>query len=177
MDYTEILDERLNGYSGLIINTYLDRVKLINGQKSMREVVEHSGGVAILPLDEDGNVICVRQYRYAMGEHLLELPAGKLNKDEQPLHCAKRELSEETGITADEYIDLGKLYPSPGYCKETIYVYLARGLHYGEAHPDENEFLDVEKIPLDELYQMVMRNEIPDAKTVIGIMKAKAILG
>lgn len=176
MDYTEKLYKHLNGYNGLIINTRLDRVVLQNGEHSLREVVEHPGGVTVLPMDENGYVSCVRQYRYPIGEHLLEVPAGKLETGENPLDCAVRELSEETGITADEYVDLGKIYPSPGYCKETLYIFLARGLHYGEAHPDENEFLDVEKIHIDELFQMVMANELADAKTVIAILKVKAMI-
>lgn len=176
MDYTEKLYKHLNGYNGLIINTRLDRVVLQNGEHSLREVVEHPGGVTVLPMDENGYVSCVRQYRYPIGEHILEVPAGKLETGENPLDCAVRELSEETGITADEFVDLGKIYPSPGYCKETLYIFLARGLHYGEAHPDENEFLDVEKIHIDELFRMVMANELADAKTVIAILKVKAII-
>lgn len=176
MDYTETLYEHINGYNGLIINARLDRVVLQNGEHSLREVVEHPGGVTVLPMDENGYVYCVRQYRYPIGEHLLEVPAGKLEKGENPLDCAVRELSEETGITADEFYDLGKIYPSPGYCKETLYIYLARGLRFGEAHPDENEFLDVEKIHIDELYRMVMANELVDAKTVIAVLKVKATI-
>lgn len=177
MDYTEHLYRQLNGYKGLIINTSLDRVVLQNGEHSLREVVEHPGGVTIIPIDENGYVYCVRQFRYAVGEHLLEVPAGKLEPGEDPMTCAIRELSEETGISAEEYIDLGKMYPSPGYCKETLYIFMARKLSFGEAHPDENEFLDVEKIHIDELYRAVTSNEISDAKTIVAIMKAKALLG
>lgn len=176
MDYTETLFKRLNGYKGLIINAFLDRVVLKNGEHSLREVVEHPGGVAILPVDEDGFVYCVRQFRYPVGEHLLEVPAGKLEYGEDPLECAKRELSEETGITAEYYIDLGKIYPSPGFCRETLYIYMASGLNYGKSHLDENEFLDVEKIHIDELYRMVMEDKIPDAKTIVAILKAKQFI-
>jgi len=176
MDYTETLVRHINGYNGLIINTTLDRVVLQNGEHTLREVVSHPGGVTIIPIDDDGYVYCVRQFRYPMSEHLLEVPAGKLEYGEEPFLCAGRELSEETGITASEYIDLGKIYPSPGFCKEILYIYMARGLTFGIPHPDHNEFLDVEKIHIDELVRLVMNNEITDAKTVIAILKAKNIL-
>ncbi len=156
MDYTETLVKHLNGYRGLITRTTLDYVSLKNGEHTLREVVEHPGGVTIIPVDEDGYVYCVRQYRYPISEHLLEVPAGKLEKDEEPLMCAVRELSEETGLSADEYIDLGKTYPSPGFCREALYIYMARGLHFGQAHPDHNEFLDVEKIHIDSIINQMI---------------------
>ncbi len=176
MDYTETLYKHINGYKGLITNTRLDRVVLQNGEHSLREVVEHPGGVTVIPVDNDGNVYCVRQFRYPIGEHLLEMPAGKLEDGEEPMTCAVRELSEETGITAGEYIFLGKVYPSPGFCREVLYIYMARDLSFGQAHPDEHEFLDVQKIHIDELFNMAMKNEIADAKTVIAVLKAKFLL-
>ena len=176
MDYTETLIKQLCGYKGLITNTRLDRVALTNGEHSLREVVEHPGGVTILAIDENGFAFCVRQYRYAMSEHLLELPAGKLEPGENPLDCAKRELSEETGISAGNFVSLGKIYPSPGYCQETIYIYLASGLQYGVAHPDENELLDVEKIHINELHRLALDNTITDAKTIVAVLRAKAVL-
>ena len=176
MDYTETLVRHINGYNGLITNTTLDRVMLQNGEHTLREVVEHPGGVTVLPIDEDGYVYCVRQFRYPMSEHLLEVPAGKLEYGEEPLLCAIRELSEETGISASEFLDLGKVYPSPGFCREILYIYMARGLSFGNSHPDHNEFLDVEKIHIDELVRLVMNNEITDAKTIIAVLKAKNIL-
>ena len=176
MDYTETQLRRIGGYTGIITSTTLDTVQLQNGEVTLREVVEHPGGVTVIPVDENGCVYCVRQFRYPMGEHMLEVPAGKLEPNEDPLDCAKRELSEETGIEADEYIDLGKIYPSPGFCKEVLYIYLAKCLRFGASHPDENEFLDVEKVHLDELYKMAMNNELCDAKTVIAVLKAKEVL-
>lgn len=176
MDYTERLIRTINGYQGLIVNTRLDRVSLANGEETLREVVEHPGGVSVLPIDEEGYVYCVRQFRYPFGEHMLEVPAGKLEQGEEPLACAVRELSEETGITADSYTFLGKLYPSPGYSRETLYLYLAKGLHFGSPHPDTNEFLDVERIHIDVLFEMVMENQLADAKTALAILKARQLL-
>lgn len=176
MDYTEKTLSREEKYSGIIVDIHVDDIELINGARSKREVVEHPGGVTVIPLDDDGFVYCVRQYRYAVGEHLLEVPAGKLEPGEDPMECAVRELSEETGLTAENMTDLGKIYPSPGFCRETLYIYLARGLKAGRAHPDENEFLDMERIHIDQLCRMVMDGEITDAKTVVAVMKTKKIL-
>ena len=176
MDYVETMVNSDLVYDGRIIRVKSDTVSLVNGALAGREVVEHSGGVGIVPVDDEGNVYMVRQFRYPAGESLLEIPAGKLEYGEDPFECAVRELSEETGFTAGEYIDLGKFYPSPGYCKEILYIYLARDLKPGKMHLDENEFLDVVKFPLDELVQMAMENKLADAKTIIGILKAKNIL-
>ncbi len=175
MDYTEQKVRRINRYEGVVVNVTMDVARLSDGKTTLREVVEHPGGVCILPVDETGTAWCVRQYRYPMGEHLLEAPAGKLERGEDPLACAVRELSEETGFTAAEYVNLGRLYPSPGYCHETLYIYMATGLTRGQAHLDKGEFLDVEKHSLDELYDMVMRNELPDAKTAMAVVKAKLL--
>lgn len=175
MDYTETTLSREEKYSGKILSVHRDVIRLPDGAEAVREVVEHSGGVGILPVDENGDVYCVRQFRYAFGTHLLEMPAGKLEPGEDPFGCAVRELSEETGFTAAEYTDLGRLYPSPGYCHETLYLYMATGLTRGQAHLDRGEFLDVEKHGLDELYDMVMRNELPDAKTAMAVIKARLL--
>ena len=176
MDLTE---RRLSGeqkYSGVIISVTLDKVELCDGKQTLREVVHHPGGVGVLPLDEDGNVYMVRQYRYPVGAPVLEIPPGKIDHHDEHIATARRELSEETGFSADEYIDLGCCYTSPGYTDEIIHVYLARGLHKGKSHLDEGEFLNVEKLPFAELFGMVMRNEIIDAKTVIAVSKAKLYL-
>ena len=173
MDYTENMLSREDIYRGRIIYVHKDTVSLPNGGEGIREIVEHSGGVTVLPLDANGDVYCVRQYRYAYGTHMLETPAGKLEPDEDPLACAVRELSEETGFTADEFVYLGEIYPSPGYCKESLYLYLALGLHPGEKHLDPDEFLEVEKYSLDTLLDMVTDGQLCDAKTVTAVLMAK----
>ncbi len=173
------IEKRLDGeikYSGVIVNIRLDRAQLENGKIVRREVVEHPGGVGILPVDGEGNCYMVRQFRYPFSRQLLEIPAGKLEYGEEPLACAVRELGEETGFTADELIPLGKCLTSPGISTETLYLYLARGLHAGKAHLDEGEFLNVEKHPLAELVEMADRCELEDGKTVIAVLKAQRLL-
>jgi ADP-ribose pyrophosphatase len=176
LDYTENKVKTLNGYRGVIVNVDLDKITLPDGSEALREVVSHPGGVSILALDSENRVVCVRQYRYCFGEHLLEIPAGKLEYGEDPMECAVRELSEETGISADEFISLGEIYPSPGFCREVLHLYLAMGLHEGEAHPDEGEFLDVLRVPFEELLEKAMSGEIRDGKTVAAILKTKIYL-
>lgn len=160
-------------YKGRIVTVRDDVVELQNGQHARREVVEHPGGVAIVPVNEDGDILMVRQYRYPMEEELLEIPAGKLDYNENHFDCAVRELSEETGCTAGKMVFLGPIYPSPGFSKEVLYIYLATELESGDMHLDENEFLSVETIPMDTLVDKVMSGEIKDGKTIIGILKAK----
>ena len=176
MDYTEKTLSSEEIFRGRIMYVHRDTVRLPDGSAAMREIVEHPGGVAVIPVDENGDVWCVRQYRYAYATDMLEVPAGKLEPDEDPLECAVRELSEETGLRAENYTFLGKLYPSPGYCRETLYLYLATALTRGEAHLDEGEFLHVERIALRELFDMVMRDALPDAKTAMAVLKAKLLL-
>ena len=163
-------------YEGMIVNVRRDVVKLQNGSNAKREVVEHPGGVGIVPITKDNKVLMVRQYRYPMEKELLEIPAGKLCAGEDPLECAVRELSEETGCTSGKIVDLGALYPSPGFCRETLFVFLALDLQQGEMHLDHDELLSVEAVCIDELIDMIMANKLPDAKSIIGIMKAKRYL-
>lgn len=158
-------------FDGKIIRVCHDDVILENGEKAKREVVYHNGGVCILPLCENGDVLFVRQFRYPYKEEVLELPAGKLEKGENPLECGKRELLEEVGATAGKITSLGKLYPSPGYCGEIISMFLAEDLSFSEQHLDSDEFLDVERIPLEKALEMVMQNQIPDSKTQTAILK------
>ena len=163
-------------YEGLIVNVRSDVAEIQNGKRVPREVVEHPGGVGIVPVTDDKKVLMVRQFRYPMEEELLEIPAGKLGKGEAPIDCAVRELSEETGCTAGRIVDLGAIYPSPGFCKETLYLYLALDLQQGEMHLDEDELLSVEAVEIDKLIDLIMANELPDAKSVIGILKAREFL-
>ena len=163
-------------YDGKILRLTRDTALLENGETAFREVIHHSGGVCVLPLDDDGNVLFVKQFRYPFASVLLEIPAGKREPGEDPLQCGIRELSEEVGAKASEIIPLGKLYPTVAYNTEVIYMYLARGLSFHDQHLDADEFVDVIRIPLKEAYEMVMRDEIPDSKTQIAILKAWAIV-
>lgn len=173
------IEKRLDGevlYDGLIVKVHMDHAELENGKIVRREVVEHPGGVGVLPVDGEGCCYMVRQFRYPFSRQLLEIPAGKLEHGEEPYGAAVRELSEETGFEADELIPLGQCLTSPGFSSEVLHLYLARGLHAGKIHLDEDEFLNVEKHSLSELFESVMRGEIEDAKTVIAVLKAKELL-
>jgi ADP-ribose pyrophosphatase len=163
-------------YRGRIFTVTQDVALLENGETTNRDVVHHNGGACILPYFEDGTICMVRQFRYAMQQELWELPAGKLEPNEDPFVAAQRELTEECGLTADEYISLGEFYPTVGYDTEVIYTWIARGLHSVPMHLDEDEFLTPERVPLDDAYRMVMDGTIKDGKTVAGILKLKALI-
>ena len=171
MDFTEKPLKQNYIYKGKIVNLRVDDAVLPDGATALREVVEHPGGVCVAALTDTQELLFVEQFRYPYMETVLELPAGKLEYGEDPFAAGKRELLEETGATAKNYRDLGKLYPTPGYCGEIIYMYLAENLNFSEQHLDADEFLEVRRIPLEEAFQMVMRNEIRDSKTQVGILK------
>ena len=140
-------------------------------------MIEHPGAVAIIPMNEKGEVVMVRQYRYSVDDEILEIPAGKIEKgDIDLIYSAKRELMEETGFDAKELIPLGSLYPSPGYSSEIIYLFLAKNLEPKSLEKDEDEFMDVECIPIKKLIEMIMAGEIKDSKTQVGIFKAYELL-
>lgn len=163
-------------FKGRIINLRQDKALLPNGKVTTREVVEHPGGVCVAALNDNDELLFVKQFRYPYMQQTIEVPAGKRDRrGEDPLECGKRELKEETGATAERYIDLGSLYPSPGCVNEIIYCYLATGLTYGDMNPDDDEFLDVIKIPLQKAADMVLSGEIKDAKTQIAVLKVKAL--
>ena len=165
-------------FDGRILHLYRDDIELPNGKPADRELIRHVGAVCVIPVTDDGCAVMERQYRYPVDEVVLEIPAGKLDsKQEDHEAAARRELQEETGYTAKELIPLGKFYPACAYSDETIWMYLAKGLELGERHPDEDEFLDVELIPLKDLVTEVLAGRIPDAKTQIAILKAAAYEG
>ena len=163
-------------FDGRILHITLDDVELEDGKKSKREVVNHPGGVTVAALDDDNNLLFVRQFRYPYKEVVLELPAGKLEKGSTPLENGKRELLEETGLEGYSYISLGQVYPSPGYTSEIIHLYACRVKSQGEQKLDEGEFLNVETISLNKAVEMVLNNMIPDAKTQIAVLKTAALL-
>ena len=163
-------------FEGKVLHVKLDEVELENGERAMREVVEHPGGVCVAALTENRELLFVRQFRYPYKEIVLELPAGKLEKGQNPLENGKRELLEETGAIGREYATLGQLYPSPGYTGEIIHLYFCRIDHWERQQLDDDEFLNVERIPLDEAVKMVLNNQIPDAKTQVAVLKTAALL-
>ncbi len=173
---SEHVETKLTGtevYSGRIVHLFRDTVLLENGHETVREVIRHPGAVCIVPVTDDGDVLLVRQYRYPFGRVLLEAPAGKLDPGEAHAACAVRELREETGASAREYRYLGSFYPSVAYLDEVIHLYLARGLTSGEQAPDDDEFLDVVRLPLAEAVQMVLDGRIPDGKTQAALLRVQ----
>lgn len=163
-------------FEGKIITVNRDDIELPNGGSAKREIVYHNGGVCVAPITADNKLIFVRQFRYAYREVLLELPAGKLEKGEDAFEAGVRELEEETGCVAEKYYDLGKLYPSPGYTAEVIHLYAAKDLRKTQMHLDEDEFLEVEEIPIEKAVKMVMDGEIRDSKTQVIVLKINELL-
>ena len=175
-DLTEVTLRRRDVYNGLLVQVHQDDVRLPNGKEAVREVVDHVDGAAILALDGENRVLAVRQYRYVFGRTLLELPAGKLDPGEDPMAGALRELKEETGAEPDVFQPLGRIIPAPGCFGETLHLFLARGLHFGAQKLDEDEFLNVERVPFDEMVHRCVNGEIEDGKTVAAVLRAKVLL-
>lgn len=168
---TQVSSQKI--YDGKIIHVYCDEVELPDGKRAPREVIRHNGAVCIVPINDKGEVVCVRQYRYAVGKLIIEIPAGKLDsKDEDPMMAALRELREETGYTCGKLTYIGDMYGSPAILDEVIHMYIAEELFAGENDLDEDEFLEPLTLPLDTLADMIMSGEIRDAKTQIAVMKA-----
>ncbi len=159
-------------FKGRVFTVEKLKVTLPDGSPAMREVIRHNGGAAIIAVDDDKNVYMVRQFRIATGGEMLEIPAGKVEPGEDPMECASRELTEETGYTASNVEFLASVYATPGYCSEKLHVYMATGLKAGNPHRDQGEFLNVKVYKLAELKEMVEKGEIQDAKSVIGILMA-----
>ena len=177
MELTEKTLESREIFRGRIVTLKVDKIELPDGHQSGREVVEHPGGVAVLPLFDDGTVPVVRQFPYPFREVVTELPAGKLERGEDHRPAALRELEEEVGVTCGKLTYLGCLYLSPGFSTEVLHMYLAQELKQGACHPDDDEFLEVERIPFSQLTDQVMSGEITDAKTVALVLKVKQLLG
>ncbi len=163
-------------FDGKIIKVYLDTVSLPNGNNANREFLKHNGGVTVCAITKDNELLFVEQFRYPYNEVVLELPAGKLELGSSPLDNGKRELEEETGAVGTSYMSLGKMYPSPGYCGEIIHMYFCKVDCFKDINLDEDEFLNVKRIPLNKAVEMVINNQIPDAKTQIAVLKTALLI-
>ena len=163
-------------YSGHIIKVYRDEV-LLGEKEAVREVVRHKGATAILAVDENKNAFFVEQFRYPINSSVFEAPAGKIDPGEVPLDCAKRELLEECGVSAEKWSYLGPMYSTPGFCDEVIHLFFAENLSESEPNPDEDEFLNIIKLPLPEVLEKVRKGKIPDSKTQILVLRVCDILG
>jgi len=172
----KLFEERISSktiFEGKIVSLYFDRVKLPNNRITTREKVTHPGAVGIVPVNRSGEVILVKQYRYPVEDILIEIPAGKLDKNETPLNCAKRELEEEVGATGGSMVHLSTFHTSPGFCNEILYLYLALDFEITKNNLDDDEFLQIIKLKLVDILKLIENNEIKDAKTIIGILLAK----
>ncbi|OGU55714.1 MAG: ADP-ribose pyrophosphatase [Ignavibacteria bacterium RBG_13_36_8] len=157
-------------FRGHVFDVKVDEIEYNSGNKSKRETVVHPGGAVIVAVKDDGKIILVKQYRHALQKFIYELPAGKLGKHEDPLHCAARELAEETGYTSDNITKLGYIYTTPGYCDEILHIYLAKNLKSGNHNREEGEEnMELHEFILNEIDEMIRNEEIVDGKTLSGI--------
>lgn len=175
MDFYEKQLSSKNIFKGKVINLCVDEIELPNGNHSTREYLDHRGAVAVIAVTDDNKIVMVEQHRYALHQNVLEIPAGKLEKDENKLKAAKRELSEETGIEAKSWKALGYIHPAIGYSNEAIYLYIATGLTFKESHPDEDEFVATKLIPIKKLYSMAKSGKLTDAKTLSALLRYKLL--
>jgi len=162
-------------YDGRVVSLRVDDVRTPGGLETRREIVEHHGAVALIPIDDAGRVLLVRQYRHAAGRVMIEVPAGTLEPGEDPAACAARELLEETGCTAARFDRIGGIHVSPGFCTEYIHLFRATGLVRGEARPEADEDIEIEAVPWDEAVRRVRDGEIQDAKTVAALLLADSL--
>lgn len=159
-------------FQGKVLTLKCDTVALPNGAEATREIVEHPGAVAVVPFTDDGRIVFVKQYRYPVGRIMLEIPAGKLDKGENPDDGAKRELAEETGYIAGKLTKITSVFTTPGFTNEIIHIYIAEKLTFAEMHPDEDEFLNVELYNKSQVKQMIADGRICDAKSMVGLLLA-----
>ena len=175
MNYRIVKSEEI--FHGKVFNTIVNQIEYDSGNKAVREVAEHPGGAVVVPVTEDGKIVMVTQHRFPMNKVLLELPAGKLNKGENPFVCAVRELEEETGYKSENVRELGSIYTTPGYSTEKLWIYLAKDLKQGNHNREEGEFgMEVFEFSLDEIEKKISNGEIVDGKTICGIFLAKKLI-
>ena len=159
-------------FTGNLLTVYCDQVELPNGKEASREFIRHPGAIAVVPVTNDGKIVLVRQYRYPVGKNMLEVPAGKLDKGEQPDQCVLRELEEETGYVTKNIRKLSSIYTTPGFTDEVIHLYIAEELTLAKQCPDEDEFLDVEVYTKEEIRAMIEDGTINDAKSMLALLLA-----
>lgn len=172
---SEVLGRR-SVFRGKVLHLDVESIRLPNGETCDLEIIRHQGAAAVLPVDADGNVILVRQYRHATGEWLLEVPAGKLDAGESPQECAGRELEEETGFKAGRLHPLGWIWTTPGFCDERIWLYLATDLQTGRQQLEADELLSIESLPLAEAQRLALNGDMTDSKTAITVLRAAQVL-